>query len=78
MIRLRVVTFAEADQQHLAQATLCVLIHDVRVGLEEIGRRMGSNRNAIYKLTHGARKRLRKALESAGYEAADVGSAFGD
>jgi RNA polymerase sigma-70 factor (ECF subfamily) len=39
---------------------------------EEIGRRMGSNRNAIYKLTHDARKRLKKSLESAGYTAADL------
>jgi RNA polymerase sigma-70 factor (ECF subfamily) len=28
----------------------------------EIARRLGSNRNAIYKLTHDARKRLRSAL----------------
>jgi RNA polymerase sigma-70 factor (ECF subfamily) len=39
--------------------------------LEEIGRRTGSNRNAIYKLTHDARKRLRKQLESDGFTAAD-------
>jgi RNA polymerase sigma-70 factor (ECF subfamily) len=40
--------------------------------LEEIGRRMGSNRNAIYKLTHDARKRLKQGLESAGYSMADL------
>ena len=39
--------------------------------LEEIGRRTGSNRNAIYKLTHDARKRLRKALEADGFTEAD-------
>ena len=39
--------------------------------LEEIGRRTGSNRNAIYKLTHDARKRLRKELESEGFTSAD-------
>jgi len=38
---------------------------------DEIARHLGSNRNAIYKLTHDARKRLRKGLESAGYTAAD-------
>jgi len=43
--------------------------------LEEIGRRMGSNRNAIYKLTHDARKRLRQHLEAAGYTVADLQSA---
>ena len=40
--------------------------------LEEIGRRLGSNRNAVYKLTHDARKRLKKHLEAAGYSAADL------
>lgn len=39
--------------------------------LEEIGRRTGSNRNAIYKLTHDARKRLRKALEAEGFNESD-------
>ena len=40
--------------------------------LAEIGRRMGSNRNAIYKLTHDARKRLKQGLEAAGYDARDL------
>ncbi len=40
--------------------------------LEEIGRRMGSNRNAIYKLTHDARKQLKKHLDSAGYTVSDL------
>ena len=39
---------------------------------DEIARHLGSNRNAIYKLTHDARKKLRKGLESAGYTAEDV------
>ncbi len=40
--------------------------------LAEIGRRMGNNRNAIYKLTHDARRRLKRGLEVAGYDAADL------
>jgi len=43
---------------------------------DEIARHLGSNRNAVYKLTHDARKRLKQALQTAGYEAADVQSAF--
>ena len=39
---------------------------------DEIARHLGSNRNAVYKLTHDARKKLRKGLESAGYTAEDV------
>ena len=38
--------------------------------LAEIGRRLGSNRNAVYKLTHDARKRLKQGLEAVGYTAA--------
>jgi RNA polymerase sigma-70 factor (ECF subfamily) len=39
--------------------------------MEEIGRHTGSNRNAVYKLTHDARKRLRMELESDGFSEAD-------
>ena len=44
--------------------------------LEEIARRMGSNVNAVYKLLHDARQRLKRGLETAGYTAEDVQSAF--
>ncbi len=43
---------------------------------EEIARQLGSNRNAIYKLTHDARKRLKRGFETAGYRAADIYAAF--
>ena len=43
---------------------------------EEIVRRMNSNVNAVYKLLHDARKRLKRGLETAGYAAEDVQSAF--
>ena len=39
--------------------------------LEEIGRRMGRSRNAVYKLTHDARKQLKHGLETLGYTSAD-------
>jgi len=45
---------------------------------EEIARHLGSNRNAVYKLTHDARKRLKRGLERAGYHASDVRDAFTD
>jgi RNA polymerase sigma-70 factor (ECF subfamily) len=40
----------------------------------EIGRQLGSNRNAIYKLGFDARKKLREGLLAAGYSAADLES----
>jgi RNA polymerase sigma-70 factor (ECF subfamily) len=43
---------------------------------DEIARQLGSNRNALYKLTHDARKRLRRGLEAAGFTADDIGTAF--
>lgn len=44
---------------------------------EEIARRIGSNRNAVYKVAHDARKRLKKGLEEAGYREADIRQVFG-
>ena len=38
----------------------------------EIGRRMGTNRNAVYKLGFDARKRLKDELAKAGYSAEDL------
>jgi RNA polymerase sigma-70 factor (ECF subfamily) len=43
---------------------------------DEIARHLGSNRNAIFKLTHDARKRLKRGLEAAGFTAEDIGTAF--
>jgi len=43
---------------------------------DEIARHLGSNRNAVYKLTHDARKRLKRGLEAAGFTAEDVDAAF--
>ncbi len=39
---------------------------------DEIARNLGSNRNALYKLTHDARTKLKKRLEAVGYTAEDV------
>ena len=44
--------------------------------LEEIARHTGSNVNAVYKLLHDARKRLKHGLEMAGYKVEDVRSIF--
>ena len=38
----------------------------------EIGRRLGTNRNAVYKLGFDARKRLKEELGKAGYSAEDL------
>ena len=44
--------------------------------LEEVARRMGTNRNALYKLLHDARQRLKKKMEEEGLSAQEVLDAF--
>ena len=44
--------------------------------LEEVARRMGSNRNALYKLLHDARRRLKKRVMALGMSPQDVLAAF--
>jgi RNA polymerase sigma-70 factor (ECF subfamily) len=46
--------------------------------LDEIARRMGTNRNALYKLLHDARKRLKKRMLAEGLSAKDLLSASRD
>ena len=40
--------------------------------VEEIADRTASNRNAVYKLVHDARTKLKSGLEAAGYSAEDL------
>ena len=44
--------------------------------LEEVARRMGTNRNALYKLLHDARQRLKSRMEAEGLSPEDVLAAF--
>lgn len=46
------------------------------MSLEEVARRMGTNRNALYKLLHDARRRLQKRMIAEGLSAQDVLAAF--
>ncbi|MEP3478060.1 MAG: RNA polymerase sigma factor [Fuerstiella sp.] len=55
------------------QATEAIM-HGMPV--EEIATRSDSNRNAVYKLIHDARVRLKSGLESAGFTAEEVLTAF--
>jgi RNA polymerase sigma-70 factor (ECF subfamily) len=47
------------------------------VSQEEIARQLGSNRNAVYKLLHDARRKLKAGLEDAGFDAASLLTAWG-
>jgi RNA polymerase sigma-70 factor (ECF subfamily) len=44
--------------------------------LEEVARRMGTNRNALYKLLHDARQRLKTQLVAEGLSPDEILAAF--
>jgi RNA polymerase sigma-70 factor (ECF subfamily) len=67
----------EMIQNELTAKQRAALLAELRgMPQDEIARHLGSNRNAIYKLTHDARKRLKRGLEAAGFTAEDVRAAF--
>jgi len=51
-------------------------IHMQGVPMEEVARRMGTNRNALYKLMHDARLRLKHRLEREGLNPTDLLETF--
>ena len=67
----------EVIQSGLTEKQREALLAELRgMPQDEIARHLGSNRNAVYKLTHDARKRLKRGLEAAGFTAEDIGAAF--
>ncbi|GAB4530915.1 MAG: hypothetical protein Fur0018_18410 [Anaerolineales bacterium] len=56
------------------QAMIAVMIRGMP--LEEVARRMDTNRNALYKLLHDARKRLRSALHEMGLSPEEILAIF--
>jgi len=68
-------TIIEELTERQRQALVAVL-HGMP--LEEVARRMGSNRNALYKLLHDARQRLKNHLLARGWSLEDVLNIFGE
>ena len=66
---------AEDLTEKQRQAMIAIGIHGMP--LEEVARRMDTNRNALYKLMHDARLRLKQRIEQEGLTPADVLAAFG-
>jgi len=58
------------------QRTAMMAIIKGGMPLEEVARRMDTNRNALYKLLHDARKQMRKGLLEKGLTAQEVIEAF--
>jgi RNA polymerase sigma-70 factor (ECF subfamily) len=60
------------DKQRQAMMTMGVK----GMPIEEVARRMGTNRNALYKLLHDGRLRLKKRLAQEGLAPEDILSVF--
>jgi RNA polymerase sigma-70 factor, ECF subfamily len=56
------------------RAMVAIALHGMP--LEEVARRMETNRNALYKLLHDARKRLKQKLEAQGLTMVEFMAAF--
>jgi len=64
-------------QTDLTDKQRTALVAELRgMTLEEIARQMDSSRNALYKLIHDARMRLKEGLEAVGYEREDILAVF--
>ena len=71
--RLRRVIAEELTEKQ-RQAMIAVAIKDMP--LEEVARQMGTNRNALYKLMHDTRLRLKRRLAQEGLSVEDVLAIF--
>lgn len=72
--------------ERLREAIECALTERQRTAIvaelhgmpqEEIGRRLGIGRNAVYKLGHDARKKLKRALSATGLSPEEILAAYG-
>lgn len=58
------------------EAVVAVILEGMPIS--EVARRMGTNQNALYKLLHDARRKLKRQMEAAGLSAKEVLAAFED
>jgi RNA polymerase sigma-70 factor, ECF subfamily len=68
----RVIDEELTDRQR--EAIVAVLLEGMPIS--EVARRMGTTQNALYKLLHDARKRLKRQMEAAGLSAEEVLATF--
>ncbi len=73
-LRLLVEQIQQIMQETLSerQRTALTAVMIRGMPLEEVARRMGTNRNALYKLLHDARKRIKKELEKRGISPEEI------
>jgi RNA polymerase sigma-70 factor (ECF subfamily) len=68
----RVVDEELTDRQR--EVVVAVILEEMPIS--EVARRMGTNQNALYKLLHDARKKLKRQMEAAGLSPQEVLAAF--
>ena len=68
----RIIDEELTDRQR--EAVVAVLLEGMPIS--EVARRMGTNQNALYKLLHDARKKLKRQMEAAGLSAEEVLAVF--
>ena len=56
------------------EAVVAVILEEMPIS--EVARRIGTNQNALYKLLHDARKKLKRQMEAAGLSAKEVLAVF--
>ena len=67
----------DAIEHSLTEKQRVALIAELKgMPQDEIARQLGSNRNAVYKVTHDARKKLKVAIEAAGYTSEDLSASM--
>jgi RNA polymerase sigma-70 factor, ECF subfamily len=68
----RMVDVELTDRQQ--EAVVAVILEEMPIA--EVARRMGTNQNALYKLLHDARRKLKRQMEAAGLSAEEVLAVF--
>jgi RNA polymerase sigma-70 factor (ECF subfamily) len=58
------------------QRTAMIAVAIRGMPLEEVARRMGTNRNSLYKLLHDARLKLKLHMENQGFSSGEIFSVF--
>jgi RNA polymerase sigma-70 factor (ECF subfamily) len=75
-IRETIQDVIEGDLTDKQRQVLLLMVFN-EVPLDEVARHMGTNRNAVYKLLHDARRKLKSSLQARGFEVDETLALFG-
>ena len=75
-IRETIKDVIESDLTDKQRQVLLLMVFN-EVPLDEVARHLGTNRNAVYKLLHDARRKLKSSLQARGFEVGETLALFG-